>query len=543
MPKEQILIIDNSGEVTDTVTTILIADGYEILSAADGDEGRRVYDEAHPELLIIDLNLVIENDYSFLDHISSPALNAMPIIVLTGDNHIEKITGCFKKGVNFFIKKPVSDMELRGMVRHIVNLKQGRDQSFRKGGKSRQIDEFRHTLEKAIETMSLGYTISGVDGTILHINKIGAKMHGYSPEELIGKNVKVLSHKKALTQSKGGKKVGLDNWDKDSVNIRKDGSTFPVLTKSMIDMDDITKPIRIFTSYEDIGERKLMEEKLSEYNDHLEEMVKRRTADLEKAKEAAERASKTKSDFLSTVSHELRTPLTSIRGFSTIVKNDLQERIFPNLKEQNKKTMRNVKNLTESLEIMEDESEKLTFLISDILDMAKMESGDVEWKEELVDLRELSEIAISSIEEQLEQKGLLVNKEISDEDVKVIGDRERLIQLMSNLLHNAVKFSEQGAITCRIKKESENIRCEVEDEGCGIPDHLRDEIFERFKQVDDILTDKPQGTGLGLTICKEIVEHYKGKLWVESEVGKGSRFIFTIPVDFRKLNVYYNECM
>jgi signal transduction histidine kinase len=128
------------------------------------------------------------------------------------------------------------------------------------------------------------------------------------------------------------------------------------------------------------------------------------------------------------------------------------------------------------------------------------------------------------------QKNLRLIKNIESDLPDIVGDPDRLVQVLINLLSNAIKFTEEGSITCIVERINDYIQISVIDTGIGIEEGNLEVVFEQFKQVGDTLTDKPTGSGLGLPICKEIIEHYGGKIWVESEPGHGSRFTFTLPI-------------
>ncbi|MEL7119901.1 MAG: two-component regulator propeller domain-containing protein [Bacteroidota bacterium] len=262
--------------------------------------------------------------------------------------------------------------------------------------------------------------------------------------------------------------------------------------------------------------------------------VAEQTQEIRLAKNIAEEANQAKSNFLSTVSHELRTPLTSIIGFAKINKKRLEERL-PLFLPNDPKPQKILKQVNQNNEVIISEGERLTSLINGLLDMAKIESGKVEWRMEEIDPAKLIEKATTATAALFEQKPSLQIVNDNQKDLPtIIADRDRLIQVLINLISNAVKFTDTGHVKIAAKtrqgKENSEIIFSIQDTGSGIPpDHL-DQIFERFKQVADNQQGKPKGTGLGLPICKEIVAHHGGNIWVESELGKGSTFAFTIPV-------------
>jgi signal transduction histidine kinase len=290
-------------------------------------------------------------------------------------------------------------------------------------------------------------------------------------------------------------------------------------------------------------------ETIGEFSRKLEEKVATRTAelaqanlDLQQAKEVADEANRAKSAFLNTVSHELRTPLTSVVGFAKLIKKRLTDVMLPALVGADAKVERASRQVSENVDIIVAEGERLTTLINDVLDLAKIESGKVEWHMQPVALGEIIQRGIAATTSLSGAKGLAVHTEI-DELPTVVGDPDRLIQVLINLLSNAIKFTDNGAITCRARKADGAIEVSVTDTGSGIAPEDQPKVFEQFVQVGDTLTGKPTGTGLGLPICKQIIEHHGGRIWVESVVGRGSTFAFTLPNNGAALPVDNPESM
>jgi signal transduction histidine kinase/DNA-binding response OmpR family regulator len=264
-------------------------------------------------------------------------------------------------------------------------------------------------------------------------------------------------------------------------------------------------------------------------NEHEHE-IRRLFEEAERARARAEEADAAKSAFLSTVSHELRTPLTSVLGFAKIIKRRLEERIFPLIHTDDRKVRQTMQQVEENLKVVVSEGERLTKLIDDVLDLAKIQAGKLEWHMETVSIAEVVEHATAATSSLFEQKGLALAKEVPADLPAVTGDRDRLIQVVINLISNAVKFTDQGTVTCRAERQNGEIVVSVVDTGLGIAPVDQPKVFERFKQVGDTLTDKPKGTGLGLPICKEIVEYHGGRIWVASAPGRGSTFSFSLPL-------------
>ncbi|MEA5593619.1 response regulator [Rivularia sp. UHCC 0363] len=237
-----------------------------------------------------------------------------------------------------------------------------------------------------------------------------------------------------------------------------------------------------------------------------------------------------KTDFISTVSHELRTPLTSVLGFASIIQEKLNEDIFPLLPTEERKTQKTIRRVKDNINIIISEAERLTALINDVLDIAKMEAGKLDWKREKLSIEKIINRSLEAISSLFIAKNLELIKDIDPELPQIDGDENRLIQVLINLISNAIKFTDEGSIIFSAKAMNNNIVVSVIDTGYGISQEDQPKVFDKFKQVGETLTDKPQGTGLGLPICKQIIEHHGGNIWVESELGKGSNFSFSIPI-------------
>jgi signal transduction histidine kinase/ActR/RegA family two-component response regulator len=236
-----------------------------------------------------------------------------------------------------------------------------------------------------------------------------------------------------------------------------------------------------------------------------------------------------KTDFISTVSHELRTPLTSVLGFAKIIKRRLEQTLLPALDRSSPAVDRAAEQVEHNAAIIVSEGERLTMLINDVLDISKMESGRLEWRLSSSSLHDLIRRCLDTIRPQAGEKGLELEAQLPDDLPTVHVDRNRIIQVLVNLLSNAVKFTSQGSVRVTAERRASEATVCVEDTGAGVPEEDQERIFERFKQSGDTLSEKPAGTGLGLPICKHIVEAHGGAVWVESEPGRGSRFCFTLP--------------
>ena len=241
------------------------------------------------------------------------------------------------------------------------------------------------------------------------------------------------------------------------------------------------------------------------------------TAELRDANERLRELDRMKDDFISTVTHELRTPLTSIRALSEMLHEDPRTELA---------------DRTRFLGIIVNEAERLTRLINQILDMAKLESGRAEWTTGEVDIGEVVRESMDSLGQLFRDKGVALEGDIPERGPVVLADRDRLTQVMINLLSNAVKFvpGDTGRVSVAVSSADGMVRVAVADNGPGLTAEECSVIFEKFRQGGNTMTDKPQGTGLGLPISRQIVEYFGGNLWAESRPGEGASFIFTVPL-------------
>jgi signal transduction histidine kinase len=239
---------------------------------------------------------------------------------------------------------------------------------------------------------------------------------------------------------------------------------------------------------------------------------------------------KMKTDFLSTVSHELRTPLTSIIGFAEMVKRKLEGAIVEELDLASEKNKNAVVNIRRNINIILSEGERLSSLINDLLDISRMEAGKVSLNMREFDIEEIITQVITLTNPIIRDKSLQIIQSIREPLPKIMADKDKLMQVIINLISNAIKFTEEGCIVCTARRVQGNIIVSISDTGVGIREEDKKRIFEKFSQVGDTLTNKPRGTGLGLAICKHIIEEHGGEIWVESEIEKGTDFSFSIPI-------------
>lgn len=355
------------------------------------------------------------------------------------------------------------------------------------------------------------------DGRIMLLNPVTEKMFGYEREELVGQPVELLisggareghvRHRENYWRNPTARPMGSGFTME---GRRKDGSTFPVdISLSPVHSEDgqrVTAVIR------DISERRLAEDRIRALQENY-------TRELEFRNRDVERANRMKSEFLASMSHELRTPLHTVIGFAEL----LAEELEGSLNEKQKRFVYHIQK--DSVHLLE--------LINDILDLSKIEAGRLRIEREVFDIAACIEEAIESIRPGAAAKSIALETEIASAPA-ILADRVRVKQILYNLLSNAVKFTREDG---RIRVEMRNvetttgdsfIQVSVADTGIGIPREKQEAIFDKFYQLGATTKGVREGTGLGLPITKALIELHGGRIWVNSEPGKGSRFTFTL---------------
>ncbi|MGY6277163.1 PAS domain S-box protein [Methylomonas sp. MgM2] len=373
-------------------------------------------------------------------------------------------------------------------------------------------------LSQAIEQSPESIVITNLDAEIEYVNEAFVQATGYSRQEALGQNPRILQSGKtpestyiafwtALTQ-------GLP-WKGEFINRRKNGEEFAeFVTASPVRQAD-GRITHYMVIKEDITEKKRIGAELDNYRQHLEELVARRTADLATAQARAEAANQAKSAFVANMSHEIRTPLNAILGFTHLLQRTSSDPVQK-----------------DKLSKIDAASQHLLSVINDILDFSKIEAGKLHLESSGFALGRLLDNIHSMIRPQVIEKGLELIIE-SDELPKVVeGDATRLTQAILNYLSNAVKFTHEGSITLRLTKLEENeqellLKVEVADTGIGIAPEKLDTLFHAFEQADTSTTRQYGGTGLGLAISRRLAKLMGGEAGVESIFGQGSRFWFT----------------
>jgi PAS domain S-box-containing protein len=262
-------------------------------------------------------------------------------------------------------------------------------------------------------------------------------------------------------------------------------------------------------------EKEQTEKALQKAHDGLEIEVAERTRELTQANIRLQEIDRLKSEFLATMSHELRTPLNSIIGFTGIIKKGIAGEINEEQKKQ--------------LSMVNGSAKHLLSLINDILDLSRIEAGKMELSVTKINLNAVISEVAQILSPLISQKGLKLLVETAEEIQEIYCDRKKFFQILLNLANNALKFTDQGEIKIKCEIDNDNLKVSISDTGIGIKKENINSLFEAFRQIDGTAQRRYEGTGLGLHLCRKLVTLLGGKIWAESEYGKGSKFIFTLP--------------
>jgi len=358
-------------------------------------------------------------------------------------------------------------------------------------------------LAQSLKSISECLSITDLNDKILFVNESFLKTYGYELDELIGKQISIVRSPNNI--QKVVENIMPDTisgeWKGELLNIRKDGSEFPIFLSTSIIMDQNKQPIGLIGVATDITERKRTKNELIE------------------AKNKAEESDRLKSAFLANMSHEIRTPMNGVLGFVGLLKE-------PDLTGEEK---------DEYISLIETSGIRLLNIINDIVNISKVESGQMDICIKETDINAQLQFIYTFFKPEALQKGvqLIYRCALHAKKATIKTDKEKIYAILTNLVKNALKFTNSGTIEFGYNLLSDStpaiLEFFVKDSGIGIKPEKLEFIFERFRQGSESLTRNYEGAGLGLTISKAYVEMLGGKIWVESEEGKGSIFYFTIP--------------
>ena len=403
---------------------------------------------------------------------------------------------------------------------------------FRQMGRIREADRARQESEQRLQTVfdqaAVGVAlIETASGRFLRVNRRFCDIVGYSEAEVENTEFAALTHPedRAADQANVRRLLAgqVRELTREKRYVRKDGSVVWVDLTLSAGWPVGGAPSFHIVVAADITEKKRVAGELDRHRRHLEELVAARTAELEKAKELAESATRAKSAFLANMSHELRTPMNGVMGMIDIAK----------------RRMADPKGL-DQLNKAKQSADRLLGVLNDILDLSKIEADRMVLEDRPLQLAETIDNLRATLGHRASEKGLLLSVDMPTQlaQARLAGDPLRLGQILINLVGNAIKFTDHGEVVVHVCPVSDTpddlqLRFEVTDTGIGINAEAQTRLFRPFEQADNSMTRKYGGTGLGLAICKRLVQMMGGEIGMESTPGQGSSFWFIVPLKKR----------
>ena len=491
---KRILVMDDESLVRKILSRVLTNMGFEVDAVESAERGIELVDAGGGYAMAIsDMNMAGMSGLGFIEHMRGRGSD-LPIVILTGNNEVDVAIDAISKGASDYLFK---DENITRMI--LISVNKVLERRFIEEQNKSLMAELGQTVSRMnaiIDTMADGLLVTTAGGAVARATPSLCRMFRLDPGGLTGRSLA-----EVFDQSVVGL-VGAHHTDAGEVAVGEvalhGGRVGKAVATAIVD---------------------------SSTHQYQGSVVLIR--DITDEKEV----DRMKTDFIATVSHELRTPLTSIIGFARIIQKKFTDLIVPALSTTDPKVEKAVGKIAQDLGIIVDEGDRLTALVNNVLDLAKIEAGKVEMRRDPVDMAEVLDRSLSSTSSLFEARASIrLVRETPESLPRVTGDADRLVQVVINLLSNAVKFTDAGEIACCARAVGGSVVVSVRDSGVGIAEADCAKVFDKFKQVGDTLTGKPRGTGLGLPICKEIVERHGGQIWLESAPSVGSTFSFSVPI-------------
>ncbi len=514
----RILIVDDEPGNRKLLEVMLKAEGYQVLSAANGEEALVLVAQQPPDLILLDVMMPGMDGYQVAAKLKGNLITQnIPIIIITAQHDRNARMLGLNAGAEDFLTKPVDHAELCVRVRNLLRLKNYGDycdkysQMLEAEVASRTIDlvERTRTLEQQAAVLTEqaalldlardAIVVRDMHGRISFWSRGAEVMYGWLSKEALGRHLVELLKTKFTERAENIEAMLLrqDRWEGEVIQYKRDGTRVAVASRWALQRDAAGMPVQVLTINNDITDRKLAE------------------AELQTAKDAAEAANRVKSEFLANMSHELRTPMNGVIGMiHLILDTDLT---FAQ---------------REDLLIAKSSAHALLTLINQVLDFSRIDAGKFEIDPIDFNFREIIKGTMNTVAAGAHQKGLELIVDVgADIPDTLRGDPACLRQILVSLLGNAIKFTPQGEVVLRVTTEATAqevvLHFSIKDTGIGIsPDHQKS-VIEAFTQVDGSMTRAYDGIGLGLTTSAQLVQVMGGRLWLESELGTGSTFHFT----------------
>lgn len=518
-PKEHVLVVDDEPQIL-TAITDLLEDEFEVWTAHDGPSALDILKEHEMAVILSDQRMPGMSGAEFLGQ--ARVLSDATRVLVTGYSDLDALVSAVNLGqIHAYLSKPWNPLELKVVVRTAAD----------RWRLDRTLQQERTLLLALMGNIPDAIFIKDLQLKFSRVNQPQARLLGLTEtSDLVGQRLSELLGSEQAKAVEAEERAILDQGtsqlDKvEAVTDETGNAQWFSVSKVPIRLGG--EVVGLAGIARDITARKQAEDYLRRAHDELQQAVEERTRWLQQeisrrakaeeqaqaAREAAEAASRAKTIFLANMSHELRTPLNGIIGFSELIRDEATD-----------------DETRENADIIEKSSRHLLELVNSILDIAKIEAGAMTLSVQPVKLAALVTEAAAVHQSAALAKGIgLINRIGEDCPETIQADPLRLRQVLHNLLSNAVKFTEKGEVSLSVERMPGHVVFRVADTGAGIPEDMLHAIFEKFRQVDSFLTRSHSGTGLGLTLARHLVELMGGTIGVESTLGQGTVFHFTLP--------------
>ncbi|MFA9390036.1 MAG: ATP-binding protein [Prolixibacteraceae bacterium] len=468
-----------------------VLENYTLKVVETEEDFRLALDKFNPDIVISDFKLPSFDGMSALKIVLEKK-PTVPVIILTGSMNEDTAVECIKAGAMDYVIKE----HIKRLGPAILNALEQKKIKHENNIALQQIK----LLGTSIEKSPVSVVVTNSKGELEYVNPKFNELTGYSAEEVLGKNMSILKsgkHSKEFYSKMWEAILTGEDWKGEIINRRKSGKLYweSMAISSILDENgEISHFIGI---KEDISEKKNILKELTD------------------AKNKAEESERLKTAFLHNISHEIRTPMNSIVGFTSLLN---EPDLTPELQNQ-------------YVNIITHSSDQLLSIISDIISIATIEAGQAKINKTEFNINGILRLLHDQFLLQAEEKGISFDcvSCLTNEELFIVTDEIKLTQILSNLISNALKFTNKGSILLGYKLKNNELEFFIKDTGIGIPLDMFAEIFDRFRQMENTRSLQFGGSGLGLSISKAYVELLGGKMWLKSEINKGSTFFFTIP--------------
>ena len=498
MNKPKILVVDDEPSNVDLLKTFLSTD-YDVVTAYDGAEALLKVETTNPDIILLDIVMPGLSGFEVCKRLKTNEKTLyIPIVMVTALNEWSDRVKGIDAGADDFLGKPIDFNELSLRIKSLLRIKQYHDKL--ELVKQELLVAAEEKYRNLIDNASDAIIIHDLEDKVLSWNHGAEKIFGWKTEEVIGKKISQLI-------IPPNKQDEADQMDQDALHdrvvagidteyIRKDGST--------IDVNVTISPLR------DANNNIISLSSIIRNITELKQAEGLKLANIELIK-----VEKLKSQFLSVVSHELRTPLTPMKAQLQMV----LAGYFGDVTEKQKN----------SLEMVLRNTTRQDRLIGNILDISKLEAGVMKYSMSKNSLNRIVENIVKMLKSQARDRNITLTLK-EDTLPETIFDKDRISEVVENLIYNALKFTNFGGkVDVELSDNTDHANFKIKDNGIGIVKEDQERIFKPFEQVDSSASRQYEGSGIGLPICKGIITQHGGKLWVESELGKGTTFQFTMP--------------